>query len=352
MLRSFAAGLFLLPLSMGASAPPPTPTPGDYHEGTTLDCGDCHVMHPRPAEGPSSLAPGPRVGELLREDVNDLCLACHDDSPNAADVLGPNSGSRPGDVRQAGALNRLGRGGVPSTGHTLDSLAVAPGSSPPWSADRENGAGNGLNCINCHAPHGGGHAGPTYRNLRDDAGNNLPGQGLVTYNHGAPGLNDLTRDVFVRRALDYDESAVDFNEPDPRDSAIGRFCAGCHTDFHGAPGSAQIGGEREGDSVTAFLRHPVAGVDIGAARGGRRSKLSRFASLENRVKVMSELGRWDAPGSDVTLTCISCHKAHGNDNPFGLIYRSGHGRIDENGDSGGGTLEALCGQCHAETGGR
>ena len=66
-----------------------------------------------------------------------------------------------------------------------------------------------------HAPHGGADAQPAYRNLRSDAGNNMPGRGLVTYND-TPGVNDLTRDVFVRRALGYDETDVDFNEPDPK----------------------------------------------------------------------------------------------------------------------------------------
>jgi hypothetical protein len=322
---------------------------GDYHEGTTLECAECHVMHTGapPTELAGEWTPLDEarfVGELLREDVNDLCLSCHDGSSRAADVLGPNLGRRPGDVRQAGALNRLGGTGLPSTGHTLDSLAHAPGSSPPWSAEEENGPGKGLNCINCHGHHGSRRGERAYRNLRSDAGHNPPGRGLVTYNHEG-GPNDLTRDVYVRRSLDYDEAALDFNEPSPRDSAMGRFCAGCHSLFHGAPGASRnVGGRRVGRFFETFLRHPGAGADIGAGS----SSLARFASLGNRVKVMSPTGQWDLPPSGVSPTCITCHKAHGNGNAFGLIHRSGTGQSTEEGDTGGHSLEALCGQCHGE----
>ena len=348
--RSLPLGLsaaLLLSLSARGSL-----RPGQYHDGATLLCGECHVMHGSTA--PDASSDGPRraldlqsAGVLLKKDVNELCLTCHDDSAVAADVLGANRGSQPGAVRQAGFLNHVTGSGRELTGHTLGSLDAAPGSSPTWRPEDENGPGQGLDCTNCHAPHGEEHAGPSYRNLRSDAGTNPPGAGLVTYND-RPGVNDPTRDVFLRRALDYDESAVDFNEPDTTDSAMGRFCAGCHGEFHGSPGSAAIGGTPQGDSYTGFVRHPAAGVDIGASGEGG-SSLRRFETLSNRVKVMSGLGVWDPAAPDATPTCITCHKAHGNANPFGLIYRSGFGTPTENGDSRGGTLEHLCGQCHAES---
>ncbi len=50
--------------------------------------------------------------------------------------------------------------------------------------------------------------------------------------------------------------------------------------------------------------------------------------------------------------CQSCHKAHGNQNPFGLIYmaRSG-GTITEEGTTTGDPkvgIRNLCGQCHGQ----
>ena len=330
-----------LALLLGALLAPPLAA-GDYHQTATLRCDQCHVMHFAPGGAPAT-APGSGVGKLLLEDVNDLCLSCHDGQGGAADVLGPAGHASGAPVRQAGFLNREGFAGAPGSGHTLGARDVAPGSDPSW---KPEGA-EGLACVDCHAPHGTPGASPAYRNLRDDAGNNLPGEGLVTYNHGQPGVNDPTRDVFVRRALDYDESAVDFNEPDPSESAVARFCAGCHSAFHGPPGGPRVGGTRKGGSWSAFLRHPTAGVDVGAA-GGEGSSLQLFAARTNRVKLMSASGSWSTPGADVTPTCITCHKAHGNANPFGLIYRSGRGTLTEDGDSEGDRLEHLCGQCHVQ----
>ncbi|MEW6746473.1 MAG: hypothetical protein AB1486_27345 [Planctomycetota bacterium] len=341
---------------LSASLIVPSAGAGDYHDGKTLICSDCHVVHLRTARPPDAAeeslpnpteATGPTGDPLLRDSVNDLCLSCHDNSTRAADVLGANLGRSPGEVRQAGFLNRLGSVGSTATGHTLEALEPAPGSQPSWKPEDENGAGVGLACINCHAPHGQQGLARAYRNLRADAGNNRGGEGLVTYNDGKPGLNDLSRDVFVRRTLAYDESAVDFNEPNPSDSAIARFCAGCHNTFHGNMGGPAIGGSPRRGGYAGFLRHPAAGVNIGAT-GGAWSSNSLFISHAQRVKVMSESGVWDPPGRDVTPTCISCHKAHGNANAFGLIFRSGQGTRTENGDTRGGTLEHLCGQCHGQ----
>ena len=336
----------LLSTLLALAALPAVSRAGDFHIGDTKKCSDCHVVHLASVPGFDGGKSEVDVGPLLKKDINNLCLSCHDDSPRAVDVLGTNMGRHRGIVRQAGFLSRVGLGGSPAGGHTLDSLETAPGSDPPWKPGDENRGGGGLNCVNCHQSHG---TMETYRNLRPDAGNNRGLEGLVTYNHGHPGSNDLTRDVFVRRTGNYDEAAVDFNEPNQLDSAMGRFCAGCHNEFHGRPGDPRtVGGERGGNSFSKFLRHPDAGVNLGKGRADQSSSLERFASHRTRVKVMSEVGVWSNPGPDVTPTCISCHKAHGNSNAFGLIYRSGHGRPTENGDTAGNSLEHLCGQCHGE----
>lgn len=322
---------------------------GDYHDVATLVCADCHVVHLRPAEAVGASRPRAPVGPLLKQDVNELCLACHDESTRAPDVLGANFGKHPGDVRQAGYLNRLGVGDT-ATGHTLGSDEAAPGSNPPWRpADEPHGA-RGLDCIHCHAPHGTTPGEPSaWRNLRSDAGRNRPGEGAVSYNV-RPGANDLSRDVFQREALRYDESAVDFNEPDRTDSAIARFCAGCHGEFHGPPGDPTTVGGVPGSRgrFEAFLRHPAAGVDLGS--GSRESaSVTLYNAHANKVKVMTASGVWNPAGADATPTCVSCHKAHGNGNAFGLIYRSGTGRPTEDGDARGTRVEHLCGQCHGET---
>jgi hypothetical protein len=111
------------------------------------------------------------------------------------------------------------------------------------------------------------------------------------------------------------------------------------------------------------LRHPTGDANIGQfAADDRHSSLDVFKSKAHRVKVMSPSGDWGSQGStwpaaatNLTPTCITCHKAHGNQNPFGLIFLAGTGPITEEGDSNGNSspnpgvrLRALCGQCHVQ----
>ena len=341
--RFIKSAALLLPLGLLTLAS--SATAGDHHSGASLRCADCHVMHFSQTHGYNNDGTGMYVDlgaapveHLLRDEVNNLCLSCHDGLSYAPDVLGANGGNS--DVRAAGHLNRVGVGNA-ATGHTLDSLEVAPGSDPVWKAEDENGAGAGLNCTNCHQQHGyAGSGNNAYRNLKMDPGNNGYLSSVITY---ATGTNDLTKDVYQRAAKDYDETQMDWNEPDNAKSAIGNWCGGCHTNFHGDVGGAEIGGT----GGSGFIRHPANGVNIGAIGGGH-SNLDDYNAHVNKVKVMSEVGVWDPAGADVTPTCISCHKAHGNDNAFGLIYRSGSGTLTEEGDSNGSQLEHLCGQCHVQ----
>ncbi len=325
-------------------------TPGDYHTGATLICSDCHVMHGQQSHGYNPdgsgfyfVGSGGPYEYLLRDEPNNLCLSCHDNNIVAPDVLDVNTGMDPNDIRLAGFLNREGVVGQPATGHTLDTLATAPGSDPAWKPEDENGTGNGLRCINCHQQHGWNPSGNAYRNLKGDPGNLGYGASLVSY---AVGTNDLTKDVYERVEASYDWADVDYNEPDTTSSAYAEFCGGCHTNFHGTPGDANIGGVPSGSGFEEFIRHPVAGVDIGAVGGGH-SSLSVFAGHTNHTKVMSASGVWDGSVGDITPSCFSCHKAHGNANAFGLIFLSGTGTVTENGDDGT-SVRDLCGQCHVQ----
>ena len=112
-------------------------------------------------------------------------------------------------------------------------------------------------------------------------------------------------------------------------------------------GDRCVGGVPFGAGYEEFLRHPTAGVNIGALGGGH-SSLTQYNARVNKVKVMSASGAWNPAGTDVTPTCISCHKAHGNGNAFGLIFRSGSGTLTEDGDANGVQYENLCGQCHVQ----
>lgn len=324
---------------------------GDFHAGIKLVCSDCHVMHYSQSHGYNAdgsgnftaFANGPNH-YLLRNDINELCLSCHDNQPWAPDVFEAHGN---GYIRQAGALNEEGGNGQypPTTGHTLNSTAVAPGSDPPWSNP------DGLNCVNCHAAHGSGLAGNSYRNLGGFGTGPGPSVGISYTRGDVEGANPLTAWVHEdassgTSATHYGIGAVAFNEPDPTKSAYADFCKGCHTNFHGDVGGTEIGGV--GDPPEEFHRHPASTVNIGAIGGGH-SRIDRFGGKVNQVQVMSPAGKkagsYLATDLDLTPSCMSCHKGHGNQNAFGLIYMLGTGTIDEQGDDGVDARN-MCRQCH------
>lgn len=321
---------------------------GDFHVGTSLVCSDCHVAHYSQSHDYTvggtvfpPLGPSGPYDNLLRNDVNDLCLSCHDGKAWAPDVFGIGTG---GTVRQAGALNadptkRTNDVGYDVTsGHTLWSTSMPPGSSGSSYVP----AADGLECTNCHAQHG---SAAQYRNLLNRG---IFNGDTLTY---AFGTNDLTKDVFEVSAADYNTADVNFNEPNTHDSHYGRWCSACHTQFHGAGGSANMGGLSGGvtsSNATPWHRHPDADVDIGESGASATyiSSLSRFNGLTNNVKVMDPTGQWNHTSANVTPSCFSCHKGHGNKNPFGLIFMAGTGTVTEEGD--GGQYRDLCRQCHTE----
>ncbi len=287
---------------------------GDYHVGATLVCRECHE--------------GGRT--LVRSEIDALCLSCHGTSKTKAPLVTAARGV--GAPRQAGALDGVGSALPHGTGHTLGSSTPAPGGV--WAP----GPG-GLVCTDCHSAHGDA---TQYRNLVLRPGT-ADADRRVTYVVGD--TDDRTKDVWVSAAPgSADRFAADrvrFNQPMPGRSAYAEWCQGCHTD------SLEDASRRSGDGVQdrVWRRHPTSGITIGAD-GDRHSSFARWASTSNRVQTLSASGRW--PAHDNAVSCMSCHKAHGNRNAFGLIYASGHGAPTEEGDTGGRKLEDLCHQCHVE----
>ncbi len=331
---------------------------GDYHFGENLICSDCHVMHAQISHGYTGqnvVTTYTPTHFLLKGPVNDTCLSCHDNDA-APDVFGNDALGTAN--RPAGPLNEDGLV-IDGTyqdwmGHSLGSTAVAPGGTFAASAP------DGLSCTNCHNQHGratgtdvaGNAVTNAYRNLNAFDGVN------VSYAIESNGGNDLTKDVVERFPADYEEIGIRLNEPNTADSGFASWCAGCHGNFHGAVGGPEVGGV--GTPPEEFVRHPNAAVNIGELGRGH-SSLSVFSGHPYRVRVMSATGdwgpigaAWDVSAGDplVTPTCLSCHKAHGNARPFGLIYADGTGTPAEGvGEDGNGTgARDLCKQCHVQGG--
>ena len=358
---------------------------GEYHSGQTLLCMDCHTMHysmqhgfaggavgSTPVPGGDWLsATGPNQF-LLKAPANELCKACHDGRTFAPDVVNANTNPSPTQGRQAGALNDSG-GAAPYEmwkGHTLDSTLTPPGFNPAaiGAPDTWYNAANGLECTSCHAQHG---PATSYRNLGPYALGAAAASARPTYQLNA--ANDTSKDVWINLAAYtagsgdaatfnpfYDTAKVSFNRNDATvvtlktSNKLATFCAACHANFHGGPGDANIGASAA--ALDGFIRHPGAQVTIGAAgtQGyGGHSNLTRFVANTTKVKVTTT----DYTAyTDAGPMCLTCHKAHGNQNPFSLIFLNRNATsVDEQGGLGasqvasiGTNMRNLCGQCHGQ----
>ena len=92
----------------------------------------------------------------------------------------------------------------------------------------------------------------------------------------------------------------------------GRWCGSCHGEFHGAPTTSYTNILENGEIV----RHPTAGVDGGVAASWA------VADPLHRLKVMDNTLGWAASAQNTSMTpsCFTCHKSHGNQNKFGLVF--------------------------------
>ena len=316
-------------LTMGAFA-------GDYHRTSTLICADCHIMHASQGHGygangsgtwtPYTNTPNPRL--LRQADINDLCLQCHDGQTSAPDVFqDQTNGTAP---RGAGGLNHVGNTGTwaEQFGHSLGSTATAPGGT--FAAP----APGGLECTNCHGAHGS----TGWRNL-GPYGSPMP---KLTYSIGGA-TADYTMDVWERQAHVYDQNNCDFPvvTATPTESKYGQMCKTCHTNFHGTAADGFM------NNGTDWLRHPTAEASMAIGATGF------FATSNYRAKVMLPAGQdWGTQGTplnvavNLTPSCFSCHKGHGNNDPFGLIFTLGSSTTVPTENGNGTMMKNTCNQCH------
>lgn len=367
-MRKLAIVLALLALA----AFPAFAATDNYHYNSTMKCSDCHSMHASAHEidgtavtspvgtstrkamyFPASTAPQPH----LLKAVN-VCKSCHDAQTFAPDVIGGNTNTY---NRSAGGVHELAAIPAGAGGHVIGSTARPQGYLSTAAVTGNGGyysANQPLECYSCHSPHGG----TAFRNLGPYKMLSAIGAGadavLPTVSK-TPGFVTTT-DVTILGADAYDFQSVDpmidyygrnnvvfannqavtFNGT-TASNRMDQFCGVCHGAFHGGSKTADT---TTVSNSTDFVRHPTSTVLIGAlptatVAGYNALVAQQFANLKVYQATATATSTTDSPG------CLSCHKAHGNSNPFALVY-PGNAAADTT-EIGAGTYKSLCKTCHS-----
>lgn len=332
---------------------------GDYHKSATLKCSECHTMHASRQHALDGAGVDPLYSTgintaiayeklLLANGVNETCLACHNAQGAVPDVLGVNASSFASGKRSAGALN--GTVGTHSPGgtyadymgHTLGTSLTPPGDAISYVAS----AVEGFNCADCHAVHGSG----AYRNLglssymgpaplAHDATNPFTTVGPTYAAVGAPGRNSLvtTNDVSILDAArTYDTDKVKFGEGT---GGMNAYCGVCHGNFHGTANTVSV-------IDASFVRHPTTGIE----------RTGNLIGSDANATVLVRPSWKDETAKVFEVACLSCHKGHGNERGYGLLYpqitttpgaATAVANVNlEEGDGASTNVRNLCITCH------
>lgn len=299
-----------------------------YHKGATLNCNDCHSVHggvAAAANPPFRSWVGTTYAKLLK--AQDGCTSCHEGQSTAPDVVGStNSASGNVNVRSAGFVTTADdqHGHQPTVGATAGSARNAPGGG--FTAGE-------LKCTSCHDQHGSATGTTAFRNL-------VSGSVVVKATMAASqgDVTDTTVDVFMNAAAGaptngfpngdrYMSSNVGYLNKDG-DNTYAKWSNTCHTGFESSTGP--------------YTKHPT-GVNVGTGN----SSATQYTNLNSgsRVRVAYKDG-----SNQYNVTCVSCHRAHGSGQSYGLMlytYSTSAANTDqESGDAS--SSQVLCNQCHTQ----
>jgi predicted CXXCH cytochrome family protein len=274
---------------------------------------------------------GPNSYLLKAPSATELCLSCHDGQSFAPDVV--DSDSYGLTERSAGHFAAL-----ETPNYKGHKISRDPGGKAGSSelCDRCHFAGSfgtaSVACTDCHNPHGNGY----YRNLWWAS---EPG--------GEPPILASIRGGVAGRAR-YEATNVGYPAPSGGTWVeVTNMCIDCHHTFFGPYYTDN--GEWPG-GFSPYHRHPGTNTEWGgsypinrtAAHTDPTNWVNGGAGFTVRRLPFAVVGATDfSTATTVAATnqvfCLSCHKAHGSENPFSLRWDYG---------SGSATAQAGCRQCH------
>lgn len=300
-------------------------------------CSNCHTMHnSQNGTTPTGGTANPNAYLTLN-----TCTGCHaDTSRPTANIFNSGTTGAGGTLIASGTFSAaiatsdsrkhnpvyIENGAGATTGITADATltATAPGGTM---------ATNVLSCAGTNGCHGtstgiaGNHhnASAGYRFLYVDDSTAVLGKGPVD------GSNNQTRELGGATTTSHNVYSSSTT------AGINKYCAKCHGSFHG---TANTG------SGSPFTRHPTDNTIGSNGTAGWIASYAQDADYHNtpvafaNITTISTSAAYDAATlANAQVACVSCHRAHGSNQPDLL-------RFDYAAQSAGGGDVSGCLTCH------
>ena len=336
--------------------------PGQGWSKVTGVCSNCHTMHN--SQNGTEVVPGGPMENLL----TDNCVGCHSNTSSSDTIVDLNGSQIPIVYNTVPPTNPLAGGNFywvvnngDAYGHNVRGissqdadLSWAPGSVGCLDSchesltltDEETHDNMKNGCRGCHQ-------GVKHHGTDPPSGQPVTAEGGWYRFLSAPDSHDGIggAPVYGIEDTNWEQSADKDNHntyyggngaDNESPESIGKFCAGCHYNFHSPGFATTFRGNDNGGGGNPWLRHPA---DASLPSTGEYTSYTEYDPVipvgrpEKDGALVSVDKSLVRPGTDKVI-CMSCHRAHGS--PYPDILRWNYDEMNAGGvDSGG------CFKCHS-----